>query len=316
MNRSTALILAAVIQVASLGAARAEYSAQITGRIEQLIQLHAGSQERRVAVFDFDNTLIFNDIGDAMFLELLTGGHLTRDRALLDQLLPAALADTRLAADSDEARLAWAIEMLKHYEDKCRTDGKAVCLSWQYLLWAGHSPEELNRLAREVFSKELAHELCLDYQDKAHRFPLHRGIRVYEEQKQIIARLQAGGFEVYIVSASGREFVKAGAVLLGVDPSHVIAMDAETKDGKLLPKSIPPATYRQGKADAIRKYVGVQPLIAFGDAFTDVEMLEFAKEAAVLIDRGDPELRKLAAEKGWLVQRAFIDAAGLPACAR
>jgi phosphoserine phosphatase len=66
-----------------------------------------------------------------------------------------------------------------------------------------------------------------------------------------------------------------------------------------------PITYRQGKVEAIKRSIGRRPLIVFGDAWTDFEMLTTAS-LGVLIDRGKADLlRALAATESVIVQPRF-----------
>lgn len=131
---------------------------------------------------------------------------------------------------------------------------------------------------------------------------------IYPGQKQLIARLQQAGAAVWIVSASNQWMVEEGADYLGVPRDKVVGVRLEVADGLITPHIIPPMTYRQGKVDAIVKYIGQQPVLVSGDSLTDYEMLKYASRLQLVINpknRGaaGANLTELAEQHGWPIQR-------------
>lgn len=129
---------------------------------------------------------------------------------------------------------------------------------------------------------------------------------VFPKQRELIARLGEAGVDVHIVSASNRWLVEAAGPLVGVAADHAVGVQSEVKDGKLTNEIIPPVTYRQGKVEAIRKYVGEKVDFAAGNAWTDYEMCQFAGEMALMInpDQQGPDcLFRDALGQGWAVQK-------------
>jgi phosphoserine phosphatase len=144
------------------------------------------------------------------------------------------------------------------------------------------------------------------------RVAVPRGIRVFGAVARLQERLRSAGFEVWVVSASPRLAVVPFARRIGVEDERVLGMREVVRDGVLSSDLEGPPTYGEGKVMALMRAAGRGPLMAVGDAVTDAEMLGAACAAgglAVLLDRGDPALRALARERGWLVQPRWIASA-------
>ena len=134
---------------------------------------------RKAAVFDFDNTSIFNDIGDASFYYLV-------DEALLD--FPKILSSPGLweafssigvnpARSSVEefwrqrrqepkkppqGLRAWGFyrkALYQAYDELCRLKGKEVSYRWVIEIMAGKSPKEVRHISRRALDRELARPL-------------------------------------------------------------------------------------------------------------------------------------------------------------
>ncbi len=120
-----------------------------------------------------------------------------------------------------------------------------------------------------------------------------RGQAWYRPMLEVVSYLQDNGFDVYVVTATERNIVRAiVAGTLDVDPSHVIGTEygytatgqGEEADDKY--------TFQQGdevvfdgsyegenaktcKVDAIVREIGKQPVLAFGNSSGDVSMLTY-----------------------------------------
>ncbi|HEU4412896.1 MAG TPA: haloacid dehalogenase-like hydrolase [Polyangiaceae bacterium] len=224
--------------------------------------------------FDADGTLWEGDIGFDTFAAL-TGARAIRDDAL-DALsdearrhgLPAGPDPNALARSLYEAYLAGA-----YPEDR-------VCsmMAWAF---AGFRRDECEAFAREVVaSAGLAR-------------------RMQAEVEPVLAWARAEGVAVWIVSASPRASVEAAARALGFDPARVIAVTpAEAPDGTLLPRTLEPMPYDQGKADLLRRATGDAPVLAaFGNGAFDAPMLWLAAHPVAV--RPSPALiERLAATEG------------------
>ena len=85
------------------------------------------------------------------------------------------------------------------------------------------------------------------------------------------------------------------------DPSSRIVGNACRVEGdRITAEREGPTTWRAGKVEAIDQYIGRRPVLAVGDTWTDLEMLQSARSLSILVDRGDAELATIADESGWL----------------
>jgi HAD superfamily phosphoserine phosphatase-like hydrolase len=107
--------------------------------------------------------------------------------------------------------------------------------------------------------------------------------RIYQPQKELIRKLRVNNFDVWIVSASNIDLVKAGAPYVGVDPNNVIGYDLEIENGILTDRLKKPIPYREGKLAAIKKIIKRQPDLVAGDSRGDKEMLEYSKGIGVYL---------------------------------
>jgi phosphoserine phosphatase len=110
----------------------------------------------------------------------------------------------------------------------------------------------------------------------------------YRPMKELLQYLRANGFQTYIVSGGGIEFLRVFAEdTYGVPPAQVIGSTIKTRleerDGK-------PVLVRQreldflndgpGKPIAIHKFIGRRPIAAFGNSDGDLEMLQWTAAGA------------------------------------
>ena len=107
---------------------------------------------------------------------------------------------------------------------------------------------------------------------------------IYQPQLEFLAYLRANGFKTFIVSGGGMAFMRPfteGAY--GIPPEQVVGSSVvaefQLKDGK-------PAMVRQPKIDFINdkagkpvgiyQHIGLRPILAFGNADADIQMIEYA----------------------------------------
>lgn len=293
---------------------KAEYSPEVKQHIRKVLEKYKDQPGRKAVVFDFDNTCIFNDISYAVVYHLISRKLLTRELAALKRIFPGEMVRQYLAMNNESARLTFLTRYFKHYRRMCRLKGKAACLAWLAGLYTGFTPERLREFTQIVIGTELSQRLCHTYLDPGLKVRVNRGLRIYETQRKLMARLRKAGFEVWVVSASNEALVAVFARYFGVPARRVIGVRPEVKDGRYTGKALPPVTYRQGKVAAIRKYIGLRPVLVFGDAITDLEMMAYFRERPVLIERGNRDILAVARRRGWLIQKAFIDPRKVPSC--
>lgn len=276
-------------------------------------------EERPLAVFDFDNTCIFHDIGELFshflidefgyrydldaFWELVD----PRDgrehiRSLTDQLAqmdPVARRDSDLYAQ-------YLAEMGAIYGRKYVREGAAPCYEWAVRLHVGMTPAEIRGQTIRAMKREVGAPIEREVRQtrRGEKVRINHGIRVHEEFRRLIPALERAGFEVWVVSATNQWTVETFAeIVFGVPAQRVLGNRVHMgEDGRLSARTCQPVLYRQGKVDIIAQEIGRQPSLVFGDSKTDFEMMCHAADLAVLVDRGHPELQEEAHQRGWAVQ--------------
>ena len=110
---------------------------------------------------------------------------------------------------------------------------------------------------------------------------------VYQPMLDLLAYLRANGFQTWIVSGGGIEFVRVfSEARYGVPPQQVVGSSVKTKyearDGKPAIVRLPQIDFiddKAGKPVGIHKFIGKRPIAAFGNSDGDFEMLEWTTSA-------------------------------------
>ncbi|WP_245767902.1 HAD family hydrolase [Stigmatella erecta] len=322
--------------------------------------------KKPIAAFDWDNTVIKNDVGDATFFYLLAHdevfqppgknwrltSHLLTGEAVaaLDAACGAlAEAGTRLPTSSNPA---CAQELLSLYSEAKTTTGQAAWAGWNYRrmepsyawfaqLLAGHTRAEVRALAEAAMAENLRNPI--DAKQTVGTASVTHWVRVPDQMKDLLASMQANGFDVWVVSASPQAVVEPWAQSVGIDASHVIGIRTleaggtlgynlegcgEVPDGtndgqgKVTGNSL--ITYIDGKRCWINKVLfGVtgaealqpnpdlskRPLFAAGDSDTDLTFMRDATALRLAINRNKKELMCNAYRNDdgrWLINPMFL----------
>ncbi|MGB5895363.1 MAG: HAD family hydrolase, partial [Ignavibacteriaceae bacterium] len=153
---------------------------------------------------------------------------------------------------------------------------------------------------------------------------------VFQPMLELLDYLRANGFETYIVSGGGIEFMRPWTEeVYGIPPEQVIGSSGEVKfemrDGKPVLLKLPELDFiddKEGKPIAINKFIGKRPIAALGNSDGDHQMLQWTaagdgKRLMLIVRHTDAErewaydreshIGKLdkaldeANEKGWTV---------------
>ncbi len=148
--------------------------------------------------------------------------------------------------------------------------------------YAGLTPQELERYV-ESFKASPAEGFN----------GMTRGEAWYRPMLQVVTYLQNNGFDVYIVTATERNIVRAiVAGTLDVDPSHVIGTEYgytatgqgdqadadytfQPGDRMVFDGSYEGENAKTSKVDAIVREIGRRPVLAFGNSSGDASMLSY-----------------------------------------
>lgn len=212
-----------------------------------------------VAVFDWDNTVVKNDIGDATLFYMLrnskvrqprekdwrrTSRFLTGDAvaALSSACSGLAGADEPLPTGQDMGK-GCATEIVKIYTGGTTKDGKKAfagfnyrrmepAYAWAGQLLAGYSHQEARAIGEAALTEALVAPENTSYQI-GEVTGLTGWLRLYPQMMDLIATLHRTGFAVWVVSASPQPIVEAAAARLGIDAEHVIGIRQVARGGRL-----------------------------------------------------------------------------------
>ena len=107
---------------------------------------------------------------------------------------------------------------------------------------------------------------------------------VYQPMIELLAYLRANGFKTYIVSGGGIEFMRPWTErVYGIPPEQVVGSSGETKfvmqaDGTPELVKLPKVEFIDdgpGKPVGINRFIGRQPIFAFGNSDGDLQMLQW-----------------------------------------
>ncbi|GGU78798.1 putative conserved lipoprotein LppF [Streptomyces albospinus] len=210
---------------------------------------------RPVAAFDWDNTVVKNDISDATLAWMLrhdkvlqprswrkTSPWLTKaaEHALTRACGTAVPAGRPLPTSRNTA----CTDEIMEIRGEARTMSGAPAFAgvwnhrrtvpeyaWVPELFAGLKPATLTAYARKARAENLAAPIGAEQTVGTHQLAGY--IRYYAQQKDLIRTLKVAGFDVYIVSASSETVAEAWSGGVGVDARHTIGIRNRVRDGRL-----------------------------------------------------------------------------------
>ncbi|MDD2464562.1 MAG: hypothetical protein PHI97_11250 [Desulfobulbus sp.] len=232
-----------------------------------------------VAIFDFDNTCIFRDIGQALFrfqvqhlCYRIKPGELAailpQETGELAGIPVSFIRSTLLAAYTN----LWPLIQQGHIESAQQTSDYALFAT--LLLWctdmarkaehlgpryvlpfmgkmlSGFTTNELRQLAQEVVDKVVLEPLVEETLEVEAPQPIGRisasyslGLHAYPEMLALMQQLEALGIERYVISASTEWLVEGAAPRLGfaVDADHIYGIRVQLAEGDRLTINDSPA---------------------------------------------------------------------------
>jgi phosphoserine phosphatase len=175
---------------------------------------------------------------------------------------------------------------------------------------AGISPREFDDRVRAFFASASHRDRAVPY----------RSMR-YAPMLELVAALRSHGFEVFVVSGGGTEFVRAiSRDFYEVSPDDVVgtlvtyefARDADGRPNLVRGAGLDGTAANEGevKVANIQRHLGRRPIFAAGNTAGDREMLEYALAAdgpafALLVDHDDADR-----EYAYVAQAGTIDFEG------
>jgi phosphoserine phosphatase len=310
---------------------------------------------RPVALFDWDNTVLKNDIGDAITFHLIANGLVLQPpsqdwKRTSGYMTDAAAAALSVACGTEvpagellptRSNHACADEILSVYIDGKTRGGAAAftghdyrrlepTYAWTAQLLAGRTHATVQQLTLDAVRPQLAAPIGTT-QIVGTR-TVNGWLRIYGQTAELIKAARSRGYDVWVISASPTDVVRAVAPLAGVDPDRVVGIRSMTDSAGKLTYAfegcgpVPDGqqsmiTYIEGKrcwvnklvfgdktASAIQRRREPRQVFAAGDSDTDVEMLRDSTYKLV-VNRNRKELMCYAYHDeggSWLVNPMFI----------
>jgi phosphoglycolate phosphatase-like HAD superfamily hydrolase len=160
-------------------------------------------------------------------------------------------------------------------EDDMKAVGASGMKGLMEIIMATHSG-----MAAVEFEQEVSNWLATTKQPKFKR--LYTEL-VYQPQLELLAYLRANGFKTFIVSGGGMAFMRPiSEEAYGIPPEQVvgssIVAEFQLKDGKPALVRMPKIDFindKAGKPVGIYQHIGRRPILAFGNADADMQMIEY-----------------------------------------
>ncbi len=200
---------------------------------------------------------------------------------------------------------------LKAYRDMCARQGRKECRMWLSRLLRGFTREELASLAKTLIKEEIGGafgpELVEARPGDKDPVAIRTGLRVVPEMGDLVQKLSAHGFEVWLLGDEPREFAAAVSEEFGLPGERTMGaqVDFSSQTLKATGDVLDPFPFRGGKASTVSSALGRPPVFVIGAAAADIELLAFGAGLRVVLDRGDEALGRIARDRGWILQPAF-----------
>ncbi|WP_434588121.1 haloacid dehalogenase-like hydrolase [Streptomyces sp. A5-4] len=251
--------------------------------IQQLIDTYGrcgrAAEDRRppVAVFDWDNTVIKNDVGDATMFWLLRNSKIRRPadrdwRSTSRYLTAPAAADLSAACDATarpgrplptRTATGCADEIRTIYSEGETTGGEAAFVgfdhrrmepqyAWAAQLLRGWTTRQAESFAAAARAENLA--APVGAVQRVGSAEVTGWVRYYDQQRDLVRTLQKAGFDVWITSASPEPVVDVWARGAGIDAAHALGIRNATERGRLTAHLAGCGTVRDGE-DSMITYI-------------------------------------------------------------
>ena len=302
---------------------------EIKKSLEEFIAAHGRSapgydpKVPPAAVLAFNEVAVSNDVGLAVFQRMVDRADFKFNDAFWHEI-PLVHGRQRLFAAYgifiEQPVDTWSRQpsyqqyrkgFFKAYRDMCEKLGRLECRSWLVKLLRGYGEEELASYTRAAIGAEYLRpsgtELVAESSEDPDPVAVRHGLAWVPEIHALISLLRDSGFDVYAADADEQHEFEVLAAQADFEASRVQGIRSRVVAEKLTSEIIPPVPLRGGKANAAAALIGRPPALVVGAGLDDKELLEYSAKGGLrlLLDRGDPGMMELAAEKHWLVQPAF-----------
>lgn len=232
--------------------------AKLTAMIEKVGKCGGEGDVKKgapLALFDWDNTVVKNDIGDAMTFWMLKNGKVLQPESWKDvstfitddavDALTKACGDLAKPGEplptNEEKGYTCADEIISAYSDGETKDGKTAFkdfdarrvephYAFAAQLLAGYTDDEIVEFASKSREENLAAKEGT--KQTVGTTEVTGWVRYYDQILELIGTLQQHGFDVRVVSASAEPVVKAWAMPTGFDTDKLMGVKTVANSGK------------------------------------------------------------------------------------
>ena len=270
-----------------------------------------------VAVIPWSDAAVAGDPAELVFLRLVTeaGFHFGDEfweivpiaygrqpaRAAYEQFVVLSSSVWR----SDPTYSGYRKYMLSSYLELCRGVGRKECRSYLSRLWAGWRDDDAYDFSRQTLEREknssVTREVVRSEPEDRAPLRLRRGLRLIPEVRDLVAKLRAEGFDVWVIDDVPQPVLAASAADYRLDPSRVYGVHNSTDGPRMGAGVMKPVPTRGGKTEALQSLLGRPADLVFGRDAADLELLSYGEGLRIVFDR-DEELVRRAVERGWLIQ--------------
>jgi phosphoserine phosphatase len=120
--------------------------------------------------------------------------------------------------------------------------------------------------------------------------------RIFPEMRDLVARLQKSGCEVWAVSSTNNWVIDAAMEHFHIPADRILAAEVEIDNG-IISNRLIRVPSGPGKPKAIREVIQREPDAVFGNSRWDADMLEIARYPFVI--NPNPDLEQKAHSRGW-----------------
>ncbi len=271
-----------------------------------------GVRPGEIAVFDWDNTCICGDIGEALLRRLTFDLAFAMDAKAMAATVPDTIhginhvliqgkpfplkkikdavftaykhlkagmtAGGRTGVDENYRVFTSGLLALNRALEETPGIGCEFAYPWVNLLLQGMTLAEFDRLAASVIAEgldaPLGRRVIIDPLGRW-RYAWTGGVRLYPEMKDLAACWRERGGEVVISTASNRRLVEKMIAMTSFPCRQVIGMElkvAGDRFGRSLAAGVRP-NLGPGKVANIRRRLPGEPVLVAGDSGNDYEML-------------------------------------------
>lgn len=245
-----------------------EFSEGTNKALKEFFEQHEETEGRKVAVFDFDGTLM----GQVPFF--------AADELFISQSEEGFIKSQDLP---DIAGVSPSSSAIQNYLAIGKKMGHKFALLWRVKTYKGHKISVVRQRAMDFYT---------EYYVKKIFPPMRRLVHLFFEN----------GFEVWVITGTTEFYVdRFIPKYFGIHPCRVIGNKTIVHDGVITDIPAGPVTEKDGKVDAIETFIKANPLFVAGNSIGDANMLKYSLDLSLVINPGSG-LRNLAEENGWIIE--------------